>query len=274
MRILLLGHREIASNIALNLLVRSLPGHELRIALSGVGDKHGPDAVPDLVELDKVEQAMCDALDSGVVAGSALPPGLLGFEALAVKTGQALEVLADPNSDTGLEMLRDWAPELILSVRYRKILHQKAISIPPKGILNLHSGLLPDFRGVMATFHSLLAGSDKIGSTLHLITDSGIDTGPIIATCPIDADYEATYLDNVFRLYPIGCAAMVAAVNQLAIGKILIKKEKTGDGVYFSAPTLELCTDFREAGLRLCDGRELERIIPRLLYRADITSLD
>ena len=266
MRILLLGHREISSNLALNLLVRSLAGHDLRIALSGAGDKHGPDSVPDLIELDKVEQAMCDALDSGSVAGSPLPPGLLGFEALAAKTGQALEFLTDPNSDVGLGTLREWAPELVLSVRYRRILHQKAISIPPKGILNLHSGLLPDFRGVMATFHSMLAGSGKIGSTLHLITDSGIDTGPIIATCPIDADYEATYLDNVFRLYPSGCATMVAAVNELASGKPLIKKAKSGYGVYFSAPTLDLCAHFREAGLRLCDGRELERIIPQFLY--------
>ena len=265
MRILLLGHREISSNIALNLLVRFLAGHDLRIALSGAGDNHGPGAVPDLIELDKVEQAMCDALDSGSVAGSPLPPGLLGFEALAAKTGQSLEFLTDPNSDVGLGTLGDWAPDLVLSVRYRKILHQKAISIPTKGILNLHSGLLPDFRGVMGTFHSMLAGSGKIGSTLHLITDSGIDTGPIIATSPVEADYGTTYLDNVLRLYSTGCARMVSAVDEVVAGRQLITINKTGEGAYFTAPTLDQCMKFREAGLTLCDGRELERYISQVL---------
>jgi len=266
MRILLLGHREIASNVAVNLLVWSLAGHDLRIALSGAGDKHGPETGSDLAELDSKEQAMCDALDSGLVGGSCVPPGLLGFDSLASKTGQALEFLADPNSEAGLASLRAWAPDLVLSVRYRKILHQEAISIPKKGILNLHSGLLPEFRGVMATFHSMLAGTPKIGSTLHLISDSGIDTGPIIARCPVDADYGATYLDNVLRLYPLGCATMVNSVKEIAAGKSLNINNKVSGGAYFRAPTPDLCQKFRAAGLTLCDGREIERNISQLRY--------
>ncbi len=265
MRILLLGHREIASNLGISLLVQGLQQFDLRIALSGAGEGAHSDHGPELAELNKVEQAMCDVLDEGVPAAAAGRVGLFGFKDLARQTGNPIEMLCRPNSPEGLAKLRSWAPDLILSLRYRKILYDEAIAQPRLGVLNLHSGLLPDFRGVMATFHAMLAGSGKIGSTVHLITDSGIDTGPIIAACPIDADYEATYLDNVFRLYPTGCARMVAAVNDLASGKHLIKNEKSGPGTYFSTPTPDLCTKFRQAGLRLCDGKELERHISRLL---------
>ena len=265
MRILLLGHREIASNLGISLLVQGLQEFDLRIALSGAGEEAKSDHGPELAELNKVEQAMCDILDKGLPGPVAAQVGLFGFKDLARQTGKPVEMLPSPNSPEGLGKLRSWAPDLILSLRYRKILYDEAIAQPRLGVLNLHSGLLPDFRGVMATFHAMLAGSGKIGSTLHLITDSGIDTGPIIATCPIDADYEATYLDNVFRLYPTGCARMVEAVNELASGKLLIKREKATQGNYFSTPTPDLCTKFRQAGLRLCDGKELERHISRLL---------
>ena len=53
------------------------------------------------------------------------------------------------------------------------------------GILNLHGGLSPEYRGADCTFWALYNGEpDKIGCTLHYI-DAGIDTGKLIAhVCP------------------------------------------------------------------------------------------
>lgn len=261
MRILILGHREIASNLAISLLVGDLRQHDLRIALSGAGDAHGSHPVAELTHLDRAEQDMCDALDEGYVNGQPIPNGFHGFEGLARLTGKPLEILPSPNSPPGLAALANWAPDLILSIRYRRILHDAAIAIPAHGILNLHSGLLPEFRGVMATFHSMLAGNRNIGSTLHWIQDCGIDTGAIISTSPVLADYSATYLDNVLRLYPSGCAMMVDAVSSLASGNSLKSKEPGGPGAYFHVPTLAQCHGLRDMGLKLCDGGELARFL-------------
>lgn len=259
MRILLLGHREIACNLAMNILVSRLAGHELRIALSGEGGLHAPDMVPDLVELDRAEQAMCDALESSGPEGLPGAPGVVGFKSLAARTGRDLEILKSPNSPDGLARLRDWAPELVLSVRYRKIMHEEAISIPTLGVLNLHSGLLPEFRGVMATFHAMRAEVPEIGTTLHWIQDRGIDTGQIIARNPVSVDYQASYLENVMRLYPSGCASMVEAVATLAKRKPLITLPTVGTGRYYSGPTGPECAAFSQAGYRLFDGQELAR---------------
>ena len=49
------------------------------------------------------------------------------------------------------------------------------------GIVNLHGGLSPEYRGADCTFWALYnAEPDKIGCTLHYI-DAGIDTGRLIA---------------------------------------------------------------------------------------------
>lgn len=53
------------------------------------------------------------------------------------------------------------------------------------GIMNLHGGLSPEYRGADCTFWALHNGEpEKIGCTLHFI-DPGIDTGRLIAhVCP------------------------------------------------------------------------------------------
>jgi methionyl-tRNA formyltransferase len=115
--------------------------------------------------------------------------------------------------------MRRLAPDLIVSIRYRRILKDAVIAIPRLGVLNLHSGVLPDYKGVMATFWAMLQNEEMIGATLHRIVDSGIDTGPVIGTRPVPADYGSSYLANVLRLYGPGCDMIVEAIQALETGK-------------------------------------------------------
>lgn len=261
MRILLLGHREIASNLGISLLVQGLRQFDLRIALSGAGEEAHPDHPSELAELNEIEQSMCDALDEGLPGTAAARVGLFGFKDLAKQTGHPVELLSSPNSKDGLEKLRTWAPDLILSLRYRKILYEEAIAQPTLGVLNLHSGLLPRFRGVMATFHAMLEGTEKIGSTLHRISNRGIDTGEIIQSFPLTAGPGCSYLANVLSLYPQGCAGMVNAALTLHSGNSLKTKEQPSTDSYYRLPSTEQIKQFKRAGLQLCHGRELDEFL-------------
>lgn len=261
MRILLLGHREIASNLGISLLVQGLREFDLRIALSGMGEFAPGGLPPMLAELEQVEQSMCDALDSGHYSLAASRIGLYGFRDLEKQVRKPIDILAKPNSPGGLQRVRDWAPDLVLSLRYRKILHEEFLGIPRLGVLNLHSGLLPEFRGVMATFHSMLSGSDQIGATLHRIDDRRIDSGEIVGTFPMAVRPGESYLMNVLRLYPSSVPAMVSAASDLLAGKALITKEQPPTNSYYSAPTRQQCQAFTDAGFRLCDGAELDVLL-------------
>jgi methionyl-tRNA formyltransferase len=258
MNIVLLGHPDIASNVALSLLVTAMPRHRYSIMLSGpVASNSAPVAA--LTELAALEQKLCE--DLGKLGDSSL----LSFSALARQSGNDLQILAQPNSPDSLSWLADLHPDLFISVRYRHILKDAAIAIPKFGVLNLHSGLLPEYRGMMATFWAMLNDEPTIGSTLHYIVDGTIDTGPVIGRAPVTADRSRSYLAHVLGLYPDGCRMIIDAVGRIERGDEIACREQPAAGSYYAAPRRDDVAHFQDAGLRLFDGDELQQFHENVL---------
>lgn len=236
MRIVLLGHEDLASLFALHLLMETRPKHDYSVLWSGQiegTDEHS-------VHFDSLSS--CDR--------QLFEQYLAGLDPRSVF--RSAECLPKPNSASGLEQLRSLQPELIVSVRYRRILREHAIAIPDLGVLNLHSGLLPHYRGVMATFWAMLRGEKEIGSTLHWVVDAGIDTGPIIGTSRQPANYSMSYLENVLGLYRNGVSLITDALDTLAAGDSVASVPQTaGAGSYFGPPTESDARRFLAAGLAL-----------------------
>jgi len=257
LRILLLGHRDIASNVALSLLVTAMPQHRHALMLSGpVASRSAP--VPALAELAAFEQKLCEEIP-GMTAGG--DGGVLSFDTLAHRTGKDVRVLAEPNSRDGLALLADHAPDLVISVRYRRILKEAAIAIPKFGVLNLHSGLLPEYKGMMATFWAMLNNEATIGSTLHYIVDGTIDTGPVVGRMAIPVDRTRSYLANVLSLYPAGCEMVIETVRRIERREPIACRQQAAAGSYYSAPERDDILRFQDAGLRLFDGNELQQFL-------------
>ncbi len=83
----------------------------------------------------------------------------------------------DPDS---IHFIKMHEPDLIVSAYFNQILKPPIISIPRFGILNVHPGWLPAYRGAMAYFWVLKNGSESAGVSVHWI-DEGIDTGALVA---------------------------------------------------------------------------------------------
>ena len=253
MKILILGHYEIASNYAISLVVNQLyKKHNINIMLSGRGDAYETSSAAleknKFTALALYEQRLCDDLNTGI---NSLNLHCDSFDTLANKSNNAIEILKKPNSEDGLEIIRAIAPDLIISIRYRKILKDKAIAIPKYGIINLHSGLLPEYRGAMATFWAMLNGDETIGSTLHYISDGTIDTGRIIATSTAKSQYHKSYLENVLELYPAGSNEIVRAVKHIQEFGIVVAKDQIKQGNYYSFPKIDDLFKFESTGCRL-----------------------
>ena len=71
-----------------------------------------------------------------------------------------INLIDDINSPQGIRRVASHKPELIISIRFGQILQQPMIDLPELGVINLHSGLLPQFRGGMATFWAMLGRVD------------------------------------------------------------------------------------------------------------------
>ena len=250
MKIVILTNRDLASQLALAYLVRDLHKHQLAIFVSeSVGDAHAyPDA---LKQLAIFEQQAMNSLD-------------VNFDQLAEIAGCKLQGFSDLdnriNSSEGVARIKDLSPDLIISVRFGLIIDQPVISIPQYGVINLHSGVLPQYRGVMATFRAMLNGDSDIGSTLHYISDKGVDTGDILSIETRLLNPLHSYLLNVLHLYPQGCKQILQAVSAVDDKRSLINRLQQGDAKYYSFPNSHEIEQFRRLGFRLYDPDELQLI--------------
>lgn len=142
------------------------------------------------------------------------------------------------NSEKALNDFREFAPDLMISIRFGQIFKPPLIAIARLGALNLHSGILPKYRGILATFWAILNGEKNIGMTFHYIRDAGIDTGDVIGFYEQEIDYNSSLLSNIKTLYRGGYKLLVDALEKISREEkiVTIEQSKFGEGKYFSYP--------------------------------------
>jgi methionyl-tRNA formyltransferase len=98
-------------------------------------------------------------------------------------------VVGNINDRACLEFIRAQGPEL-LAVCGTSVLKPEVFALAPKGAINIHTGITPEYRSADPIFWALYHGEpEKVGVTIHFV-DRGIDTGSIIHqdTVPVYAD--------------------------------------------------------------------------------------
>ncbi len=260
MKIIILANRDLASNYALNLLLPALKQHEVTLFLSSTigGSAKKPAQLESLTLVEKSlhEQMSQPKLNTDIDKNS-----FKSFEQLSRYLFQDVEELNNINSAPALDKIRQLTPELIISIRYGKILKNEILDIPQHGVLNLHSGILPNYRGVMATFWAMLNNESEIGTTLHYIDDSTIDTGAIISQSHLTIQKEKSYLWHVLQLYISGSELITDAISLIEKGQTIETITQSGSGQYFSFPKESDLVQFNKQGLSLVNEVELIDLI-------------
>ena len=264
MRLTILYNRDIHSNEALNHLLPSLAAHDITLLYScRVGANTRRDSRLD--SLAFFEQGFFTNYLFPMVDKASPTGERLTFKELARRCGTAEVPVENINSTEGIALLQSSAPDLILSIRFGQILKDIAIAVPRLGIINLHSGLLPNYRGVMATLRAMLASNSEIGLTVHWIDSPAIDQGGIIETLTIPTDPTASYLANVHQLYAPGATLLTNCVDRLNQGESLPSQAVAGEEAYFSFPNTADLNAFESQGHRLFDDADIQNIGSRFL---------
>lgn len=115
-------------------------------------------------------------------------------------------------------IIKELNPELIVVVAYGKIIPKEIIEIPKYGIINVHSSLLPKFRGAAPINAALIEGEEKSGVTIMYIAE-GLDTGDIILSKATEITEEDDFLSLHDRLKEIGAEALKEAVDLIGKGQ-------------------------------------------------------
>jgi methionyl-tRNA formyltransferase len=85
--------------------------------------------------------------------------------------------------------LSDLKPDALVTVAYGQILKENYLNLSPLGVINLHASLLPKYRGPAPINWMLINGEKEIGVST-MLSDAGVDTGPILLSS------EMLYLEN------------------------------------------------------------------------------
>jgi methionyl-tRNA formyltransferase len=115
--------------------------------------------------------------------------------------------------------LRGLEPDLIVVVAYGQILPQTILDLPKYGCLNVHTSLLPKFRGAAPIQWAIATGETETGVTVMKM-DAGLDTGLIVSqrrTPILSADDSATLHDRLARL---GAELLAQTIPDFVAGKI------------------------------------------------------
>ena len=138
-----------------------------------------------------------------------------------------------------LEEIRQMKPELLAVAAYGKILPEALLQIPTVAAVNVHSSLLPKYRGAAPINWAILNGDEETGVTIqHLGVE--LDAGDIITVrkTPIDPQEDAAQL--YIRLAELGAEALSEAVFALANGTAARIPQGEADGPYAAMLTKEM----------------------------------
>src|SRR5688572_21113986 len=119
--------------------------------------------------------------------------------------------------DGVMDRLRATAPDCCPVVAYGALVPPAALSIPPRGWVNLHFSLLPAWRGAAPVQHAVLHGDEVTGASVFEL-EAGLDTGPVYGTLVEPIGTRDTSGDLLGRLARSGAGLLVAVLDAIAAG--------------------------------------------------------
>lgn len=131
-----------------------------------------------------------------------------------------------------IEQLRQLSPDLIVVAAFGQILPQSILDLPKFGCINVHTSLLPKYRGAGPIQWAVLNDEYETGVTIMQM-DAGMDTGAILSqekTLIHESDNAHILHD---RLAVIGAELLIRTIPEYVAGKITPRPQPS-DGVSYA----------------------------------------
>lgn len=134
-----------------------------------------------------------------------------------------------------LDILEELGVDMITVVAYGKLFPATVLETPPMGCVNVHSSLLPKYRGAAPINWAVARGEEKTGVTTMLM-DEGMDTGDILLQKEVSIGNDETAEDLATRLSVLGARLLVETVDLMEKGRITPRSQD--DSLATRAPIL------------------------------------
>lgn len=162
---------------------------------------------------------------------------------------QKIEIEKGVNHEDSLARIRSVNPDLLVSIAGNQIFRKPLIELAPKGCINLHTALLPKYRGLMPTFWVLKNNEKRTGVSVFFV-DEGIDSGPIIVQKEVPINSQ-TQRELIMETKRIGMDCINEAIELIRDDNVQVIPNPNSEMTYFSFPTRADVTEFKKNGKRL-----------------------
>ncbi len=111
------------------------------------------------------------------------------------------------------------SPPLGVVASFNHVLPPAVFNAPPCGMVNVHGGALPEYRGANTLQWAIINGESELGVTLHYV-NAGIDAGPVIAVERVAIEYHDSAVTLRDKIIARGRALLAAWLPRLVQGRV------------------------------------------------------
>jgi methionyl-tRNA formyltransferase len=164
--------------------------------------------------------------------------------------GIALVPTESVNDLNFVQRVKSLEPDVIVSVAAPEIFREEILAAPRLGCINIHSGRLPTYRGMMPTFWQMRSGERNVTVTVHEMA-AALDAGAVLGT----AEWPVAEHDSLDRVMTAGkkegAHLLIRVLRALAAGTVEPEELDLSTASYFSFPRRDDVAAFRRQGHRL-----------------------
>lgn len=154
-----------------------------------------------------------------------------------------IKIKGSINSENSVKLIKSYSPDLLISILGNQIFKEQIFNLATYGCINLHTALLPKYRGLMPTFWVLKNNESKTGVSVFFV-DKGIDSGPIIIQKEILIG-KMTQQELIIYSKRIGMEAIAEAVDLIYRNEVILIENDANNKTYYGFPSRQDVLSFK-----------------------------
>ena len=132
----------------------------------------------------------------------------------ALELGIPVRTVSGVKSREEIEHIREIGPDLIIVTAFGHIIPKEILEIPKYGCINVHTSMLPSYRGAAPIQWAILNGDETTGVTVMQM-DEGLDTGDILAAKEVAIDRKETSGSLFEKMQKEGADLLIEVLGQI-----------------------------------------------------------
>ena len=158
-----------------------------------------------------------------------------------------VELQMSVNHHDSLSVVKSYSPDLIISILGNQIFKKPFLNLAPNGCINLHTSLLPKYRGIMPSFW-VLKNNEKYTGVSVFFVDEGIDSGKILLQKKVLINSDDSQASLIRKTKKIGMELILQAVESIGENDVKLLDNPDDCMTYYSFPTKDDVREFYRNG--------------------------